>query len=357
MLVSSSGLAIVPPRALEIQQRVSTERVSSGVERLDTMLDGGYLRGSCTLISGGPGTSKTSLAGAFAQAACARGERTLFVSFEEAGEAIVRNLASVNIRLGQFVRSGLLRMCAVPASGTPAEAHTFRIGAMIDAHEARCVVIDPVSALVHAGASEFAGDAVLGLLDLAKGKGVTVLLTSLLNSADPTEEKIAIGIWTNADTWMRLSDVAAAGERNRALTIVKSRGTAHSNQVRELILNRHGVSLVDVYTAGGAVLMGTLRRQKEEQELAEHTSAMRAEKARHADIASGIAETQSGIASLRADVDRKRAELRVLTESSKAGAALGAANLEVLRRLRGADVAPLRTGRTDRPRPLAGRAK
>ena len=177
-----------------------------------------------------------------------------------------------------------------------------------------------------------------------------MLLTSLLVSADPAEELTAIGIWTNADTWMRLSDVAAAGERNRALTIVKSRGTAHSNQVRELVLNSQGVSLVDVYTSGGAVLMGTLRRQKEEQERAEHTIAARAEKARHADIASGIAENRSGIATLRADVERKRAELRVLTESSRAGAAVGAANLAVLRRLRGADPAPKRTRRSD-PRP------
>ncbi len=256
LVLSSSGLEIVAPRTTEMEHRIFSERISSGVARLDTMLDGGYLRGTCTLVSGAPGTSKTSLAGAFAEAACDRGERTLFVSFDEAGEAIVRNLASVNIRLGRFVRSGLLRIFSVPASGTTPEAHTLRIGSLLDEHEARCLVVDPVSALIHAGASEFAYDAVLGLLDLAKRRGVTVLLTSLLDSSDPTEEGTAIGISTVADTWMRLSYVAAAGERNRALTIVKSRGTGHSNQVRELILSSHGLSLVDVYTAGGAVLDG-----------------------------------------------------------------------------------------------------
>jgi circadian clock protein KaiC len=141
---------------------------------------------------------------------------------------------------------------------------------------------------------------------------------------------------------MRLSYVAAAGERNRALTIVKSRGTGHSNQVRELIWSSNGLSLVDVYTAGGAVLMGTLRRQKEEQERAEHTRVARAEQARHDEIASALAETHTRIASLRGDENRKKAELRLLKESSKAGAAAGAASLAVLRRLRGADVAPKR---------------
>jgi len=344
LVLSSSGLEIDAPRTQEMEHRISSERISSGVARLDTMLDGGYLRGTCTLVSGAPGTSKTSLAGAFAEAACDRGERTIFVSFDEAGEAIVRNLASVHIRLARFVRSGLLRIFSVPARGTTPQAHALRIGSLLDQHEARCLVVDPVSALIHTGASEFARDAVLGLLDLAKCRGVTVLLTSLVDGSNPSEGT-AIGISTVADTWMRLSYVATAGERNRALTIVKSRGTGHSNQVRELVLSSQGLSLVDVYTAGGAVLMGTLRRQKEEQERAEQTRVARAERAQHDEIVSAIAETQTRIASLRTDVERKKAELRLLKESSRAGATVGAANLATLRRLRGADVAPKRAAK------------
>jgi circadian clock protein KaiC len=181
---------------------------------------------------------------------------------------------------------------------------------------------------------------VLGLVDFAKRRGVTVLLTTLLDGSDPTGEDTAIGISTIADTWIRLTYVAAAGERNRALAIIKSRGTAHSNQVRELILSSHGLTLVDVYTAGGAVLLGTLRRQKEEQERAEQTRVARAEQARQDETASAIAEIQTRIASLRADVERKKAEGRLLKERSKAGMATGAANLEVLRTMRGADLAP-----------------
>jgi circadian clock protein KaiC len=342
MLLSSLGLEIVAPVTTEMEQPIFPDRVSSGVARLDTMLDGGYLRGTCTLISGAPGTSKTSLAGAFTEAACARGERTLFVSFDEAGEAIVRNLASVNIRLGRFVRLGLLRIFSVSARGTTPAVHILRIGSILEDHEARCLVVDPISALIHTGASEFASDAVLNLLDAAKRRGVTTLVTSLLDGSDQAQENTAIGISTVADTWMRLSYVAAAGERNRALTIVKSRGTGHSNQVRELILSGQGLSLVDVYTLGGAVLMGTLRREKEEQERAERTRVAQGERAKQDEIAAAIAETETRIAGLRAEGDRKRAELRIMKESSKAGAARGAANLAVLRALRGADLAPKR---------------
>jgi circadian clock protein KaiC len=349
LVLSASGIEIDTPRTAEMEHRVFSERISSGVARLDTMLEGGYLRGTCTLVSGAPGTSKTSLAGAFAEAACGRGERTLFVSFDEAGAAIVRNLASVNIRLGRFVHSGVLRTSSVPAIGTTPEAHTLRIGSLLAAHRARCLVLDSVSALIHASASEFALEALLGLLDQAKSQGVTVLLTSQLDGSDPAEESTAISVATIADTWMHLSYVATAGERNRALTIVKSRGTGHSNQVRELILSSSGLSLVDVYTAGGAVLMGTLRRQKEEQERAEKTRAARAEQVRHDEIASSLAETQTRIVGLRADAEHKKDELRLLKESSRAGAAVGAMNLAVLRRLRGADLVPRKATSTVGP--------
>jgi circadian clock protein KaiC len=350
MLLFSSGLEIVAPRAAEeVKHPVFSERVSSGVARLDTMLDGGYLRGTCTLVAGAPGTAKTSLAGAFAEAACARGERTVFVSFDEASEAFVRDLASVNIRLGRFVRSGMLRVFSVPASGTTPEAHTLRIGALLDKHGARCLVVDPVSALIEGGAGEFASDAVVGLLDFAKRRAVTVLLTTLLDGSSPTAEDTAIGISTIADTWIHLSYVAAAGERNRTLAIVKSRGTGHSNQVRELILSSRGLSLVDVYAAGGDVLVGTLRREKEEQERAEQTRVARAEQARHDEIASAIAETRTRIEGLRADVERRKAELRHLKESSRAAAATGASDLAVRRRLRGADLAPDARPSSSRP--------
>ncbi len=340
LVLSSSGLEVDAPRTMKMAHKVFSERVSTGVTRLDTMLDGGYLRGTCILVSGAPGTSKTSLGGAFAEAACKRNERTLLVSFEEAGEAIVRNLASVDIRLGQFVESGLLNIFSVPASGTTPEAHMLRIGSLLD-RGVRCLVVDPISALIQSEGSESIVDALLGLLDLTKNRGITVLLTaSLLQGSEGTEENSAIGLSAIADTWLHLSYQAAGGERNRALTIVKSRGTGHSNQVRELILSNDGLSLVDVYTAGGAVLMGALRQQKEEEERAEQRVAAATEQSRHLKLSAAILEAQTRISTLRVEVAERQAELRTLEERSKAGAARGAANLAGLRTLRGADAAP-----------------
>lgn len=346
MVLSSAGLEVDAPRTLETPHRISSQRISTGVARLDTMLDGGYLRGTCTLVSGAPGTAKTSMAGAFVVAACRRGERALFVTLEESSEAITRNLASVDIRLGRFVRSGLLRISSVPESGTAAEAHTLRIAALLQQEQARCLVIDPVSALMHPGASDLAFDSLLGLLDQAKRRGVTVLVTaSVVDGSSPTEENSAVGLSSIADTWMHVTYLAAAGERNRALTIVKSRGTAHSNQVRELVLTKRGISLVDVYTAGGAVLMGALRRQKEEQEHAEHIRMARADQARRAEVAASIAEVQARMASLRADLEHKELEMHLLKVRSESGAARGAANLAVLRSMRGADLPAKRARR------------
>jgi circadian clock protein KaiC len=349
LVLSSSGLEVDAPRTTKMEHRVYAERVSTGVARLDTMLDGGYLRGTCILVSGAPGTSKTSLGGAFAEAACSRGEPTLFVSFEESGEAIARNLASVHIRLAPFVRSGLLNIFSVPASGTRPEAHMLRIASLLDGG-IRCLVIDPISALIQTGANESIVDALLGLLDLTKTRGITVLLTaSLLQGSAGTEENSAIGLSAIADTWLHLSYQAAGGERNRALTIVKSRGTGHSNQVRELILSNDGLSLVDVYTAGGAVLMGALRRQKEEEERSERRLAAGAEQARHHQVRAAILEAQNRISTLRIEVTERQAELQTLQERSRAGAARGAANLAGLRTLRGADAAPKKA----RPSPAA----
>jgi circadian clock protein KaiC len=350
MVISSSGIEIDPPRSKEMEHPVSSQRISTGIERLDTMLEGGYLRGTCTLVSGAPGTAKTSLAGAFAEAACRRGERTLFVSFEESGKAIARNLASVNIRLGRFVRSEMLRVYSVPASGSMPEALTLRIGALLAEHDAQCLVIDPVSGLSAEGEMDAALDALLSLLDLARRRGTSVLLTaSILSGSDPTEENSATGLSSISDTWMHLSYVAADGERNRALTIVKSRGTGHSNQVRELVLSRDGLSLVDVYTAGGAVLMGTMRREAEEQERAGNIGVTRIAEAQHEVMTSAIAETETRIATLQIDLERKKAALRLLADNARIGAATNAANLAVLRRSRGADSAPRRLSVSIRP--------
>ncbi|MBY0522876.1 MAG: circadian clock protein KaiC [Gemmataceae bacterium] len=264
--IDSTGIEVAGTSQGQSRHPVSQERVSTGIARLDAMLGGGYYRGSSVLLSGSPGTAKTSLAGAFAAAACQREERVLYVSFDEVGEEIVRNLASVAIHLGPYVRAGLLHMHAAQTDDMSADEHLLTIRSLIRQRNPRHLIIDPVSAMLKAGGVVAALGVTQRLVRLAKSSGITVLVTSLLDPTDRSLESTPIHVSTLADTWTHLSYLAQGGERNRALTVVKSRGTKHSNQVRELILSDEGITLADVYMAGGEVLMGTARWEKEAAE-------------------------------------------------------------------------------------------
>ncbi|MCO0637597.1 circadian clock protein KaiC [Lutimaribacter sp. EGI FJ00014] len=259
---------------------VTTERVSSGVAALDSMMGGGYFRGASILVTGSPGTAKTTLCGAFADAACTRDEPTLFVSFDSRPDEIVRNLSSVGIDLGQHLKSGLLRLESMRALEGNAETHLMRIRQSAEAHGARCVVIDPLSALSKAGNRGMAPSVAERLIDSAKAQGQTVLCTSLLADTSDIAEGTPLQISTIADTWIHLSYLVLGGERNRALSIIKSRGTSHSNQVREMHLDANGIRLSEVYSAGGDVLMGTLRWERERaDEIAERERRENSERA------------------------------------------------------------------------------
>lgn len=345
MLLSARGLEVGAFASDALEHPVSTEKVTSGIERLDTMLGGGYFRGTCTLVSGAPGTAKSTLSGAFAAAACARGERTLFVSFDESGGQIVRNLRSVGLRLDRYVRSGLLRMHTVRASARSSEEHLLVIRSVVTEHRARCLVVDPLSALPGAMGTAEAGPGIERLLAFCKQEGVTLIATSLLDGSDATMESSALGVSTTADTWIHLSYVIHGGERNRALTIVKSRGTGHSSQVRELILGRGGVTLSDVYSASGAVFMGTLRKEKENEQQAVRLREERESKARRRALELEIAETAARISTLKGLLDAKAAEIAELAAARSSDIETESARAGERRRLRGGGDAPERRGR------------
>lgn len=249
-----------------LEYEVSTERVGTGIPRLDTLIGGGYIRGSGILVSGEPGTAKTTLSASLAFHACQAGEKVLFVSFDEAAGQIVRNMRSVGMDLEPFRESGLLQVVGFRASGVSAESHYIEIRSLLDSHQPRHLIVDPISALTKAGGREMAGDVAERLLDLTRSRGITTMMTTLLEAMAGTEEETQSHVSTIADTWINLSYNVVHGERNRALTIVKARGTAHSNQVRELQMGSKGISLADVYTAGGEVLMGTARVEREAEE-------------------------------------------------------------------------------------------
>jgi circadian clock protein KaiC len=334
-----SGMEVGAPEPSEIRQVASNERVSAGFERLDTMLGGGLFRGSSTLLTGVPGTSKTTLAGKFAEAACGRGERTLFVSFDEGADRIVRNLTSVGIQLEPHIKTGLLRIYSGRTESVSAEDQLLRLKALIREHRPRCMVIDPLSAIAKAGGIDAARAVANRLIYLAKDEKITVVVTAINEGDRPETEATDLQISTIADTWIHLSYLIRNGERNRALTVIKSRGTWHSNQVRELMLSKDGPMLADVYTAGGEVLMGTLRWEKEDEERAK-TIQRRAEfDHKRGELRVAEAQTSARIKILEQDLERQRAELAMYTGENEALAVSSTDRAKALRRIRSGDIA------------------
>jgi circadian clock protein KaiC len=334
-----SGMEVGAPEPAEIKQVASGERVSAGFERLDTMLGGGLFRGSSTLITGVPGTSKTTLAGKFTEAACRRGERTLFVSFDEGADRIVRNLTSVGIQLRPHMKSGLLRMYSGRTEAIGAEDHLVKLKSLIREHRPRCMVIDPLSAIAKAGGIDAARAVANRFIYLAKDEKITMMVTAINEGDEPETEATDLQISTIADTWIHLSYMIRSGERNRALTIIKSRGTWHSNQVRELVLTNNGPMLADVYTAGGEVLMGTLRWEKESAERAK-TIQRRAEfDHKRGELQVAEAETRARIKGLQKDLARQRAELALYSRENQERIVSSSDREQELRRIRSADPA------------------
>ena len=333
-----AGMEIAGPEPTEIRQVASSERVSAGFERFDTMLGGGLFRGSSTLITGVPGTSKTTLSGKFAEAACLRGERTLFVSFDEGADRIVRNLTSVGIQLKPHLKSGVLRMYSGRTESVAAEDHLVRLKALIAEHRPRCMVIDPLSAIAKAGGLAAARSVANRFIYTAKDLKITVVVTAINESDQPESEASDLQISTIADTWIHLSYLIRGGERNRALTIIKSRGTQHSNQVRELILSDAGPVLADVYTAGGEVLMGTLRWEKEDEERAKTIQRRSEFDQKRASLEFAEAETRARIKSLEQDLARKRIELETYFSDDQARTLSSSDREQSLRRIRSADL-------------------
>lgn len=336
-IIADDGIDISTFNTDQLNVAISNERVSTGVERLDRMLGGGYYRGSSVIITGMPGTSKTTLLGAFAQRMCQNGEKVLYISFDEAAAQIARNLKSVSIDLQKWMDEDLLNIHSIRTEAKSAEEHLMEFRRMIRDFEPRHVLIDPISALAKTGGHVSAVHASMRLLDYAKCRGVTVLCSSLVAGADPMAEETNTEISTIADTWIHLAYKVLSGERNRTLTIVKARGIGHSNQVRELVLRDQGISLADVYTAGGEVLVGTARFEKEAQaRRARHHRALEV-KLRRAELGAAQAELRARLEVLEREVEAKRVEMELFESAETEASAEAVAISESVEELRRSD--------------------
>ncbi len=263
--IGESGMSVLPITSLGLQHTVSGERISTGMTRLDGMLGGsGVYRGSSVLVSGTAGTGKSTIVAQFCDASCARGERALYVAFEESASQITRNMASVGIDLDRWVRAGLLQFHCVRPSGLGMEAHLSAIQKLVTDFRPALVVMDPISDLLGVGRGDGGSAMLTREIDYLKGEGITAVFAGLNSGSavDGSDQQIASLI----DTWLVAKIIEGNGERNRALYILKSRGMAHSNQIREFRITDEGVEFADVYVGPEHVLTGSARAAQEADE-------------------------------------------------------------------------------------------
>ena len=268
-LIDTDGFSVLPLTSATLEQTASNERISTGIPRLDAMLGGeGVFRGSSVLISGTAGMGKSTIAANFADAACRRGERVLYFAFEESEAQIMRNMRSVGLDLERWVRDCLLAFHAARPTMCGLELHLVNIHKVVRAFKPTMVVIDPLSNLTTIGEEQQVRSMLTRLIDFLKSEGVTAVFTDL-TAAEFNLEKTDVGVSSLMDTWLLLKNLEHNGERNRGLYVIKSRGMAHSNQIREFVITDDGVELLDVYTGPGGVLTGASRIAQEARDRAE----------------------------------------------------------------------------------------
>jgi circadian clock protein KaiC len=268
-LIDENGFSVLPITSLGLKHIVSNKRISSGITALDDMLEGkGYYRGSTVLVSGTAGVGKTSIAAHFAEAACKRGERVLYFCFEESPNQLMRNMLSIGIKLEPWVRKGLLLFQATRPTFYGLEMHLAVTHKIVNIFKPDIVILDPINTFVVGDKESEVKTMIMRIVDFLKANQITALFTSL-TSNDSAIESSDVGISSLIDTWILLRDIELSGERNRGMYVLKSRGMANSNQIREFILTDHGVELREVYIGASGVLTGSARIAQEALENAE----------------------------------------------------------------------------------------
>ena len=317
-LIGDEGISVLPITSLGLDYAVSTERISSGIPRLDAMMGGqGYYRGTSILVSGTAGTGKTSVATHFADGACRRGERCLYYAFEEATGQIVRNMRSIGLDLQPWVESGLLRFQAARRTVYGLEMHLVTMHNLIQQFKPQIVVIDPISNLSVVATEEEVRPMLLRVIDFLKMNQITALFTNLTRAGGPLEATES-AISSLMDTWILLRDIESGGERSRGLYVLKSRGMAHSNQIREFLLTNQGIELQDVYFGPeGDLLTGTTRYQQEAKEKAAALVREREIQCKQRDIERKRQIMEAQIAALRADFEAEEEELQRIIAQEK----------------------------------------
>ena len=317
-LIDEHGISVLPVTGLGLTHESSNERVSSGVPQLDQMLGGeGYYRGSSILATGTAGTGKTSLAAHFALSTCKRGERCLYLAFEESPSQLLRNMRSINVNLEPYRRNGLLQLHASRPTLLGLEAHLVQIHKMVTEFEPSAVIVDPISNFIASGSAADAQAMLLRLIDFLKEKQITAMFTHLTSGGKPAEAT-DMGVSSLIDTWLLVRDIEVGGERNRGLYVIKSRGMAHSNQVREFLITSRGIALQDVYIGPEGVLTGSLRAAQEARERAASLLRRQEIQRKQREIERRRAATRAQIAALKLELEAAELEAGLVVTQDEA---------------------------------------
>jgi circadian clock protein KaiC len=341
-IIDEKGMSVLPITSLGLNHDVSSERVSSGIARLDTMLGGkGFFRGSSILVTGTAGTGKTSLAAHFAAETCRRGERCLYLAFEESPNQLFRNMRSIGVELEPYAKKGLLKMHASRPTLYGLEMHLVQIHKMVTELDPAVVVIDPISNFVSGGTSGDTQSMLLRLIDFLKARQVTAFFTHLTSgstSGATSWEGTDVGVSSLIDTWLLVRDIELAGERNRGLYVLKSRGMAHSNQIREFLITPRGVDLQDVYVGPEGVLTGSMRAAQEAREKAQALTRRQEEARRQREVEAKRAALEAQMAALQAEMKGLSEEGKLLAEQGQAREDVLSEQRDAAARRRGADL-------------------
>ncbi|MGD0063792.1 MAG: circadian clock protein KaiC [Streptosporangiaceae bacterium] len=308
-LISARGVTVLPITSVALNYEASEERVSTGIGRLDHMLGGGMFRGSALMVSGTAGTGKTSLGAHMVNATCERGEQALMVLLEESPEQVLRNMRSIGLDLQPWVEAGLLRIWAARPSAYGLETHLAIFAELIEEKTPSVAVIDGIASLSNGIPNTEVNTEMISIMarkiDLLKSRGITSVITTLGQG----EEASTVTMSSMVDTWLLLRNTEANGERNRLLFVLKSRGTAHSNQVREFVLTNHGVELVDVYVGAAGVLAGSARVTQQAAERDEELRIAEELARRRRKLRRSVIEREAHLVAVQDQLDAERTEI------------------------------------------------
>lgn len=356
-LIDQKGFSVLPITSLALNHTAPTERISSGISRLDTMLDGkGFYRGSSILISGTAGTGKSTIAAHFVEAACQRGERALLFAFEESQDQIIRNMRSVGIELEKFVKKGLLKFQNARPSAFGLEVHLALIHRVISEFEPQVVVVDPITNFLAVGDDIETKSMLMRLIDFLKLKQSTAMFTSLTSAKNEIEDS-EVGVSSLMDTWILVKNVESNGERNRGLYVLKARGIAHSNQVREFVMTPHGIELIDAYLGSAGVLMGSARASQIARESAAEAERRQATERKERELERKRELYEAQVVALKSQYEAEREVLlRELDEDKRREEVIGSDRVKIAR-LRHADDSPVQLDENGARKPRKGSAR